>query len=349
MASSPAPSAAGCGRMRLPAQVTLAVLAGLLAATTTFAHSLSPSLLVLQEGAGGRIDVTWKTPLLRLPGADLRPVLPAECTVASPPELSEEMGSVTARWSVDCAATSLVGSQIGVEGLGASKTDALLHIELAGGRVIDTVLRAREPLFTVPDQENLLGVARRYLELGVEHIATGYDHLLFVLGLLLLATSVRALIATVTAFTLGHSLTLTLAVLGIARVPSAPVEALIAFSIFVLAVELARPGTSIGLIRRKPWLMAMLFGLLHGLGFAAALREAGLPAGAIPLALLCFNVGIELGQLAFVGVVEALRAAASALALRYPAWTRTAVVYAIGSLAAFWMMERGLPLWGFGS
>jgi hypothetical protein len=136
---------------------------------------------------------------------------------------------------------------------------------------------------------------------------------------------------------------LTLAVLGVARVPSQPVEILIAFSIFLLAVELARPGTTISLMRRKPWLMAGLFGLLHGLGFAAVLRETGLPAAAIPLALFSFNVGIELGQLAFVLVVVAVKAAARSVALPTPAWMRTLVVYAMGSLAAFWMIERALP------
>ncbi len=334
--------------MASPPMATLPTLVCVLAAATAFAHALSPSLLELRESPGGRVDVTWKTPLLRLPGADLRPTLPTDCSVASPAELSQDSDSVTARWSVDCGPAGLVDRQIGVEGLGASKTDALLHVELADGRVIDTVLRAREPFFTVPDHEDVLAVARRYVELGVEHIATGYDHLLFVLGLLLLATNVRALVATVTAFTLGHSVTLTLAILGVARVPSAPIEVFIAFSVFLLAVELMRPGTSAGLMRRKPWLMAVLFGLLHGLGFAATLREAGLPAGAIPLALFCFNVGIELGQLAFVLTVVAFQATANALALRNPRWARTLVVYAMGSLAACWMIERSSPWWAVG-
>jgi hypothetical protein len=311
------------------------------------AHALSPSLLSLRESEGGAIEVTWKTPLMRLPGVDLRPVLPAECTVVAPAELSEESDSVTARWQVACPSTGLVGRVLGVEGLGAARTDALLHVELSDGRVIDTVLRAREPTFTVPDREHAGAVALRYVELGVEHIASGYDHLLFVLGLLLLVHGARALLATITAFTLGHSVTLSLAALGLARVPSAPVEVLIAFSIFLLAVELARPDAGSRLWRR-PWQIAVAFGFLHGLGFAGALREAGLPQGAIPLALLCFNVGIELGQLAFVATVLAIRHTLRALALPTPAWGRTLTVYAIGSLAAYWMIERGLPLTEFG-
>jgi hypothetical protein len=213
--------------------------------------------------------------------------------------------------------------------------------------VIDTVLRAREPAFSVPDREDVIAVAGRYVKLGVDHIATGYDHLLFVLGLLLLVRGGRALIATITAFTLGHSVTLSLAALGLSRVASAPVEALIAFSIFLLAVELARSDTGSRLWAR-PWVMAMMFGFLHGLGFAGALREAGLPQGAIPLALLCFNVGIELGQLAFVAMALVVYRAARALAVPTPDWGRTLAVYTIGSLAAFWMIERALPLVGAG-
>jgi len=304
-------------------------------------------MLSLSESADGAVEVTWKTPLLRLPGVDLRPALPADCTVVTPASLTEESASMIAQWRVTCPAPGLVGRGIGVEGLGAAKTDALLHLELTDGRTIDTVLRAREPSFTVPDREDWGAVVHRYVALGVDHIATGYDHLLFVLGLLLLVEGGRSLLATITAFTLGHSATLSLAVLGFARVAAAPVELLIAFSIYVLAVELAHPAIRLRLWQR-PWLVAMLFGLLHGLGFAAALREAGLPQDAIPLALLCFNVGIELGQLTFVVTLLLLYRTARSLALPAPAWGRTLTVYTIGSLAAFWMIERVLPLVGAG-
>jgi hypothetical protein len=317
-------------------------LACVLAPALASAHALSPSLLSLRESGGG-VEVMWKTPLLRLPGVDLRPVLPTDCTVAAPAQLAEESESMVMRWRVACPNMGLVGRQIGVEGLGAAKTDALLHIELADGRVIDTVLRAREPHFTVPDRENWIAVARRYIELGIDHIAGGYDHLLFVLGLLLLVSGGRSLLATITAFTVGHSVTLSLAVLGLARVAAAPVELLIAFSIYLLAVELAHPGVR-SRLWQQPWLIAVLFGFLHGLGFAGALREAGLPQGAIPLALLCFNVGIELGQLAFVATAVLAYRAARALAVPTPGWGRTLTVYTIGSLAAFWMIERALPL-----
>jgi hydrogenase/urease accessory protein HupE len=195
---------------------------------------------------------------------------------------------------VECAGDSLIGKAFGVEGLAAAKTDALLRLELRDGSEIDTVLRSSRPSFTVPAHPEPLDVARRFATLGFDHIASGYDHLLFVLGLLLLVQGTRALIATISAFTLGHSVTLTLAVLGVTNVPSAPVEVLIAFSVFILATELARGRATRA--RGARWLCAMaaLFGLLHGLGFAGMLSEVGLPSGAIPLALACFNLGIVL-------------------------------------------------------
>jgi hydrogenase/urease accessory protein HupE len=325
-----------------------ALLGPLASATPAGAHALSPALLVLRELGGGLVDVTWKIPLIRITGTELRPILPAACTADGPPTTTEDMESLTTRWRVACGSADLVGTRVGVDGLAGAKTDALVRLELADGRSVDTVLRASDPALVVPARTSPLDVVGQYGALGVEHIMTGYDHLLFVFGLLLLAADWRRLVATITAFTLGHSITLTLAVLDVARVPSAPVEVLIAFSIFVLAVELARPAAADAdatLMRRRPWLMALGFGFLHGLGFAGVLREVGLPAEAIPTALLGFNVGIELGQLAFVALTVAIGAALRPLVRAWPAWTRAVPVYAMGSLAACWMIERALPLW----
>ncbi|MCC6765205.1 MAG: HupE/UreJ family protein [Deltaproteobacteria bacterium] len=352
--------AAGCRlaspRARVARPLALALLVGLgalaAAPARVGAHALSPALLGLRETTPGTFAVTWKIPTLRLIGAELRPVLPPACAATGPPTIDETTESLTSHWTADCGTTGLVGATLGVDGLGGAKTDALLHLELADGRTIDTVLRARDPTFIVSERDTALDVARRYVGLGVDHILTGYDHLLFVFGLLLLATDWRRLVATITAFTLGHSVTLTLAVLDVARVPPAPVEVLIAFSIFVLAVELARPrsradadrldGGAGGAtrMRRRPWLMALAFGFLHGLGFAGTLRAAGLPADAVPLALLGFNAGIELGQLAFVLTVLALRALTRPVVARLPAWADAVPIYAMGSLAACWMIER---------
>jgi hydrogenase/urease accessory protein HupE len=187
----------------------------------------------------------------------------------------------------------------------------------------------------------LADAARRYLALGVEHILLGIDHLLFVLGLLLIVRGPRMLIKTVTAFTVAHSLTLALATLGVVTVPPRPVEAAIALSILFLAVEIlhARQGR-IGLTYRLPWLVAFAFGLLHGLGFAGALAEIGLPAGEIPLALLFFNLGVEIGQLLFVAAVLSVRFALRRLEVAWPAWAEPLPAYAIGTIACFWFMER---------
>jgi len=187
-------------------------------------------------------------------------------------------------------------------------------------------------------------VLRGYGGLGIAHILSGPDHLLFVLGLLLLVGPRRQLVQTITAFTLGHSITLSIAALQLATVPSRPIEVLIALSVLLLAVELARGARDDTLLHRFPWVMALAFGLLHGFGFAGTLAEAGLPAGAIPLALLSFNLGIELGQLAFVGAALAAAVLLARVAPAFAAYGRQPVIYAMGILAAFWCFQR-TALW----
>jgi len=219
-------------------------------------------------------------------------------------------------------------------------------VELADGRSVQAVLRGSQPFHVVPERPSRLGVVRDYLRLGLEHIASGLDHLLFVLGLLLLVGGRLApVVKTVTAFTLGHSVTLSLAVLGFVRFPVGLIELAIAASVFVLGAELARgPGAPASRLRRFPWAMAGAFGLLHGFGFAGALAQVGLPSGEIPLSLFAFNLGIELGQLAFVALALAgwrLLVLARAPA---PAWLRAAPAYGIGTLAAYWCLERAAGL-----
>jgi hydrogenase/urease accessory protein HupE len=205
------------------------------------------------------------------------------------------------------------------------------------------VLRAGSDSFVVPERERAFDVLRSYAALGIEHILLGLDHLLFVFGLLLLVgRRSAALVKTITAFTAGHSVTLSLAALGLVRVPQAPVELLIALSVFALAVELARPDR--GAVGRRPWVMALLFGLLHGLGFAAALAQVGLPETDIPLALFSFNVGIEIGQLAFVAVIVAGRHWLARPLARLPRWSEAVPIYTLGCLAAYWCFERAAAL-----
>jgi hydrogenase/urease accessory protein HupE len=253
--------------------------------------------------------------------------------------------AVEVRGNVECDG-SLVGESIGVSGLDGPVTSSVVRIELADGRVVQGVVTATSPSIHVPARPSWWDVARTYGRLGVSHILTGYDHLLFVFGLILLAGTMRGILAAVSAFTAGHSVTLAAAVLGLVRVPGSAIEVAIAASVFALAVELARTPASPTLMRRRPWAMAGLFGLLHGLGFASALSEAGLPAGEVPLALLAFNLGVEAGQILFVGSVLAARVAAAPVISRCPPWSRQVPVYVMGALAAFWWLERAAQLVG---
>jgi hydrogenase/urease accessory protein HupE len=319
---------------------TVSSLLVLLASATSHAHGLTPALLSLRETGVGQFEVTWKSAALRLPGTNVQPVLPARCRQTSSATASEDSERVTLRWTVDCGPSGLTGESIGVDDLATAKIDALLRIERADGSTTQTVLSARTPSFSVPAQPSRWDVVRGYAGLGIEHILTGPDHLLFVFGLLLLVAAPRLLLQTITAFTVGHSITLSLAALRLAQVPSRPIEVLIALSVLILAVELTRDAGRGTLLRRFPWAMALAFGLLHGFGFAGALAEAGLPSADIPLALASFNGGIEIGQLAFVGVVLAAGMQSARWLPALAARSTRPAVYAMGILSAFWCFER---------
>ncbi len=232
-------------------------------------------------------------------------------------------------------------------------TDVLVRVENLDGTTQVTRVTPSSPLFVVAAAPSALEVCRTYLVLGVEHILFGVDHLLFVLALLILVKGWRRLVGTITAFTVAHSITLAAATLGFVHVPSKPVEATIALSIVFVACEIVhrRSGRS-GLTEAWPWIIAFSFGLLHGLGFASALREVGLPQNAVPLALLFFNVGVELGQLLFISFVMAVVAVAVYAVRKLSqskvtpqsafAWSENVSAYAIGAVAAFWLIQRTL-------
>lgn len=334
----------------LAAALACAVLG---ATPAALAHPLDPALLELRESAPGVLDVSWKT--ARAAQGVLEPVLPDDCRDTSERRARVQRRSVLWRWSVTCEAGGLVGREVGVRGLAARQGDALLRIELADGRRVQAVLRADAPLFTVPERAGPLDVFADYLLLGIEHIAGGLDHLAFVLGLVLLVRGRRALLWTITAFTVGHSVTLTLATLGFVRFPQAVAEAAIALSIVLLAAEIlrddaaAREATSsarTSWIRRRPWSVAFAFGLLHGLGFAGALSETGLPDADVPLALLSFNLGIELGQLAFVAALLVVAATLRPWLVRLPSTALRIPAYAVGTLGAYWLVARSETLLG---
>ncbi len=320
--------------------VGMMLLMGLVSASAS-AHPLAPALLDLKENASGAVEVLWKRSALSVRGSDIQPVLPEDCPSLSLPRFERRAAAVFVRWTIDCGRQGLVGRSIRIDGLGPAKIDTLVRIELSDGRRIQRVLRRGEDSMRVPARPDRWIVFQDYATIGFDHILSGYDHLLFVFGLFMLCASRTALIKTITAFTVGHSITLCIAALGHSNLPSGPIEALIAASILALAVELARNQPGPTWMRRYPWPMALLFGLLHGMGFAGALREIGLPSGEIPMALFSFNLGIESGQLVFVAGLVALAPLVRRLPIPNP--TRVAV-YAMGSLAAFWMIERGLAV-----
>ena len=324
-----------------------AVIAVLLAifAPGLSAHEVRAAYLELRQTGPDTYGALWKVPGQ---GEDLRlglyVELPAGCTNVTPPRAAMVSNAFTERWAVKCAA-GLVGGTIHIAGLMATMTDVLVRLERLDGTAQVTRLTPSSPSFVVDAAPRPMQVAATYLGLGVEHILLGIDHLLFVLALLILVTGTRRLVATVTAFTVAHSLTLAGATLGLVHVPGPPVEAIIALSIVFVAMEIirSRQGQA-GLTERFPWVVAFTFGLLHGFGFAGALSEVGLPPSAIPVALLFFNLGVELGQLLFIASVFLAIAVAQRMmrrvAVAQPAWAWRILPYVIGSVAMFWVIQR---------
>jgi hydrogenase/urease accessory protein HupE len=325
-------------------RLSIAVLLGASTITSAArAHDVRPAYLEVTQVTPDRYAILWRTPVLsgmRLPVA-LR--LPDGVREAREPVVQELTDSLIERRTIDAGSGGLVGRRIEFVGLQATITDVLVRVALLGGTRSTTLVRPSQPWVEIAAAPGLLAVARTYVVHGVEHILFGFDHLIFVLALVSIVPSRRMLLATITAFTLAHSITLALATLGVVHVPGPPVEAAIALSIVLVASEIVqRDRGSIGLTARRPWVVAFVFGLLHGFGFASAIREVGLPRGDVPLALFAFNVGVECGQLAFVAVVLALSTAARWKPLGAGVERRALRMapYAIGTLAAFWFFER---------
>ena len=324
----------------------LALLFGLLAAE---AHESRPAYLAITEIAPGQFSILWRTPMLagmRLP-VSLK--LPSHVTNLKEPIVSELTDSLVERRWVEAGPRGMAGERIEFPGLQLTITDVLVRVQMRDGAISSTLVRPNQPWIEIAAAPGWVAVAGAYVIEGINHILSGADHLLFVFGLLIVVNGARRLIATITAFTVAHSITLAAATLGWIRVPSAPVEACIALSIMFVAAEIVhgvagRPG----LTARFPWVVAFAFGLLHGLGFAGALKEVGLPQNDIPTALLFFNVGVELGQLMFIAVMLAIgfgirRTFPRLLSLQggqQAALAQLVPAYAIGGVAAFWVIER---------
>jgi hypothetical protein len=326
-------------RWWLLALVALALAAALPVGEAS-AHEIRPAYLQIDEVAEGHYDVVWRTPLLsgmRLPvvlvlpedGRDI-----AEPTVVRLPDSLIERRRVIIPGGIE-------GKRVALVGLEGTITDALVRLSFLDGRQTAEIVRPSRPYLDISASRGQLEIAQVYLVEGLRHILEGFDHLLFVLGLMLLVRNGWMLVKTVTAFTVAHSITLAAATYGLMNVPAAPLEAAIAASILFLGVEAIKAQRGeIGFAAQWPWVVAFAFGLLHGIGFASGLSMLGLPPSAIPLALVSFNVGVELGQLLFVAVILLCLYAMRQLQVRLPSLLAAAPAYLVGCLGAYWMIAR---------
>ena len=328
--------------------VLLTLAASLILAVPASADDFRPAYLQITQDDATTYDVLWKVPAL---GEDailkVRPAFPPGTTDLTPKRGSYANGVAVQRWRIKVPG-GLEGKAIAFPGLSEVRIDVLARLTRTDGTVQLERILPSDPQFAVKATPGAFEVVRTYTLLGIEHILTGFDHLCFVLALVLIVGFNRRLIWTVTAFTLAHSITLALATLGVIHVPGPPVEATIALSIVFVAGEIVQQQRGReGLASRKPWLIAFTFGLLHGLGFAGALAQIGLPANSIPLALLFFNVGVELGQLLFIAAVFGATRLLFLLAANRIDFRRAATVpaYVIGGIASYWVIERVSIFW----
>jgi len=305
------------------------------------ADEFRPALLEVTEQEGGWVEVTWKVPTLGEQVLAITPVMPEFFKPFGPGSSRRVPGAMIETKSYSTDGQALHGAVLGVEGLAAVPADVVVRISLLDGIEHSAILRSNNSSFTIPEQITNGELAVSYWRMGTIHILEGFDHLLFLLTLLLIVSGIWPLLKTVTAFTLAHSLTLALATLDLIHIPQVPTEGVISLSIMLLAVEVVRKNQGqLTLSERYPWMIAFTFGLVHGLGFAGALYEIGVPQHAVPLALLMFNVGVETGQVLFVVTVSMLLVGLSRLHGHTALTLVRATPYAIGGIAAFWTIDR---------
>ncbi len=322
----------------------------ILPANQTCAHEMRPGYLEISETQPGEFDVLWKVPARGDTERLSLNVRFADDVEISGVPVSTFVGAAHVQQMRIRRDGGLTGSTITIEGLDSTYTDVLVRLQRLDGSEITHRFTPDQPNYVVEANPGPGQVAWTYFVLGVEHILFGIDHLLFVFALLLIVNDWWKLVKTITAFTIAHSITLVLATLGYVNVPGPPVEAIIALSIVFVAAEIIRGQQGKpGLTARWPWVVAFTFGLLHGLGFAGALAEVGLPQTSIPVALLTFNLGVEAGQLLFVAAMLAVflvaRGVFSQLRTEFPSWAISVPAYAIGGIAVFWMVERVVGFW----
>jgi hydrogenase/urease accessory protein HupE len=322
-------------------RLLLWLFASLLAVPTTRAHDARPAYLEIKETSPNQFSVLWRTPVLAGMRLPVVLKLPDDVRNLKEPAVQELTDSILERRWIDAGPNGLAGKRIEFPGLQLTITDVLVRIERLDGTQQTELVRPPRPWIEFAAPRGTLATAGVFLTQGIEHILLGVDHLLFVLGLLLIVRTPWMLVKTITAFTVAHSITLAIATLGYAHLPAAPLNAAIALSILFLGPEIVRAWrgeTSFTI--RHPWVVAFAFGLLHGFGFASGLAAIGLPQADIPLALLMFNVGVEIGQLAFVALILLLVRAFKVLQVHWPRSIELAPAYIVGSLGAFWTIQR---------
>jgi hydrogenase/urease accessory protein HupE len=321
-------------------RLLLTILVQMIIGPTAIAHELRPAYLEVREMATNEFAVLWKVPALDDLRLGLYVRMPDACKAKTETVRAIQDGAYFERWSMACP-NGLKGQEIVVDGLRSTVTDVLARIIYSDGTKQVARLTPEKPTLLVAGGQSWLEVARTYFLLGVDHILTGFDHLLFVLALMLLIHDRWMLVKTITAFTIAHSITLAGATLGYISLPQKPVEATIALSIAFVASELikARSGER-RLSEDYPWIVAFVFGLLHGFGFAGALKETGLPQTDVSLALLTFNLGVEAGQLMFIAAALVVSRAASILITVPIAPARLAAAYLIGTTSMIWLISR---------
>ncbi|MEE4175616.1 MAG: HupE/UreJ family protein [Xanthomonadales bacterium] len=310
------------------------------------AHELRPGFLELRETGPGTYNFLWKKPSGGEVEIFIAPIIPDACRLATPGRQQVTPGAVVVRGTLQCK-DGIQGKTLAIDGLESTVTDVIIRVHHADGRLESHLLKPVNPSVTLGARTTVWERSEAYLRLGVEHILLGVDHLLFVLGLLLIVADRWMLLKTITSFTVAHSITLAIATLGYASAPVPPLNAAIALSILFLGPEIVRRWrgqTSFTI--RHPWVVAFAFGLLHGFGFASGLTTMGLPQAEIPLALLLFNVGVEIGQIFFVGMIVTLERSFRILEIRWPAVIEVLPGYTVGSLGAYWTIQRIVLLFG---
>ena len=316
----------------------------LLMASSVKAHEVRPALLEVKEIRAGVFDIMFKIPAIGDEVVKLIPIFPDDFEPLGPVSSQFVPGAFVQRFTLKSKnGDRLFGKEIIFEGLSSLQIDVLIQMQFNDGTNISAIVQPKSPVFKVPERGSKAQVAGSYFNMGVFHILSGIDHLLFVLALLLIVVNFKKLLKTITAFTLAHSVTLALAALGMVNVPPAPTEAIIALSIVFLCVEIinSRQGKP-SITEKYPWIVAMIFGLFHGLGFAGALSDIGLPPHEIPLSLFMFNVGVEAGQVMFLGAVLFLKLIIAKININWPEGSWKLLPYVIGSLAVFWVIQRTL-------